>query len=482
VYKQKNFKGREEKLKFRSGRVETLLRTSVFLSLVPGDFVMLKRSKRYVPHGLLLALMVTAFSSCASQETGDALPELPESEAAMLDGVEAATPVADTSSSVFADLAPTTIPEGMEASGDGLSTDTETSTETNAGVTNDAFANLESTGASEPAEAVAAASEESAPAAAESNEPFYAPIGGEKLGHVAYILYGSRAKAKLLLEENPSLAGIEKLNAEQKVFFSFDRLRPQAKFLTKDLIDRYPAELAGKLERATRKEAKSKATVAKGETLQALSQRLYGTTRYWTEIYLLNQAAITNYDKVQPGLELTVIQREPASAPAAPATTPKSEAAQPAAPAPAPVAQAPVEQPQTPVPAPAPAAQPVVPAPVPEPVPAPVAAAPVPAPAPVDPIPETPAAAPAFESPAFPAAHNDTNQAPASGPTMSVKEFFANGANVRRLVYVVAILLIGVAAFFLTRTKKKSFDMLDMTTSDTAPRPKLNDKNDKKFG
>lgn len=435
---------------------------------------MLKKSKRYVPYGLLLALMVSTFSSCASQETDGALPELPESEAAMLDGAEAATPVADTSSSVFADLAPTTIPEGMEASGDGLNTDTKE------GVTNDAFATLESTGASEPAETVAASSEEAAaPAANASDEPFYNPIGGEKLGHVAYILYGNRAKAKELLEQNPSLAGVEKLSAEQKVFFSFDRLRPQAKLLTKDLIDRYPAQLADKLERATRKEAKVKIAMNKGETLQGLSQRLYGTTRYWTEIYLLNQAAISNYDKVAAGLELTVIQRDPAAAPAEKAPAPKAAVAAPV-PAPAPVAQAPAEQPvAAPAPAPAPVtpAQPAVPAPAPV-VEQPVAAAPTPVPAPVDPIPET--SAPVAESPAFPA--NQPEAAPAAGPTMSVKDFLANGANVRRLVYVVAILLIGIAAFFLTRTKKKSFDMLDMTTSDTAPRPKLNSSNDKKFG
>ena len=436
---------------------------------------MLKKSKSYVAQALLMALVVTTFTACAGQDTGG-MPSGPESEAALLDDAEAATPVADTSGSVFADLAPGAPEDTETAAADALSTEPTAaagdlladaaSGTGDASVTNDAFAGLEK-GSS--ADTAASAATES------SGEPFYNPIGGEKLGHVAYVLYGNRAKAKQLQEQNPSLSPEEKLSAEQKVFFQFEGMRPQVRLLSKDLIDRYPAQLAEKVERATTAEAKSKVTVGPGETLQALSQRLYGTTRYWTEIYLLNQASITNYDKVPAGLELTVVQRDPAAVPA-PIVADKPKAPKVAAAPKKEEAPKPVEAPKAAEPAP------VAPAPIPEPVvAAPVAA---PTPPPMDPIPETsaPVAQPVVESPAFPAAvHNEV--APGNGATMgSVKEFLANGANVRRLVYVISILIIGIAAFFLTRTKKKSFDMLDMTTSDTAPRPKLGGKDDKKFG
>ena len=428
---------------------------------------MQKRSRRQISCALLLALIVSGFSACASQQTGDTPPELTESEAALLDNAEAATPVSDEAPNVFADLQPSSdVMNNLEVSGDGLN---EESSEAHS------------------AEAVSEASAEAPgadPAASlqDSSDPFYNPIGGESLGRVAYVLYGSRKEAKSLLEQNPSLEGTQSLSADQKVFFTFDRVRPRPTMLSKDLIDRYPAQLAERLSFATEKETKTTVALGQGETLQTLSRRLYGTTRYWTEIYLLNRAAISNYDRVKAGTELTVVQRAPVSpvaqvepkvsvnqqAPAAPvapeAAEPKQEV--PAAP-PAPVVQ-PVVQPVE---------VPAAVAPAPEPTPAPVAeVAPI-----VDPIPETPApiVEPVqepvpFAQPEVKATETET------GATMGAASFFSNSANVRRMIYVAAILLIGVAAFFLTRSsKKKSFDMLDVTTNTMSPRPSFRKDSDK---
>lgn len=433
---------------------------------------MQKKSRRQVSCALLLALIVSGFSACASQQASDTPPELTESEAALLDNAEVATPVSDEAPNVFADLQPSTeVMNNLEVSGDGL--------------------NTESGESQAAAEETPAASEEApvadtAASLQDSSDPFYNPIGGESLGRVAYVLYGSRKEAKALLEQNPSLQDVKKLGSDQKVFFSFDRVRPQPTMLSKDLIDRYPAQLAERLAFATEKEAKTTVALGQGETLQTLSQRLYGTTRYWTEIYLLNQAAIPNYDRVKAGTELTVVQRAPvntvaqaeakAAAPVqkeTPAAAPKVVEPKHEAPVtpPAPVVK-PVEVPAAAAPAPAPEPTPA-PAPVAEAVPAPV----------VDPIPETPApiVEPVQEPVPFTPAQPEV-QAPAgeTGAAMGAASFFSNSANVRRMIYVAAILLIGIAAFFLTRSsKKKGFDMLDVTTNTMGPRPSFRKDNDK---
>ena len=426
---------------------------------------MQKRSRRQVSCALLLALIVSGFSACASQQAGDTPPELTESEAALLDNAEVATPVSDEAPNVFADLQPSSdVMNNLEVSGDGLNTE---SSESQA-------AAEESPAASEEAPVA-----DTAASLQDSSDPFYNPIGGESLGRVAYVLYGSRKEAQSLLEQNPSLEGAKVLSADQKVFFTFDRVRPQPTMLSKDLIDRYPAQLAERLSFATEKEAKATVALGQGETLQTLSQRLYGTTRYWTEIYLLNQAAISNYDRVKAGTELTVVQRAPVSpvAQAEPKAAVQQEA--PAAPKAA--------EPKQEVPAapPAPAVQPVVQpvevpaaaAPAPEPTPAPVAeAAPI-----VDPIPETPAPIVEPVQEPVPFAQPEIKAPEAeTGATMGAASFFSNSANVRRMIYVAAILLIGIAAFFLTRSsKKKSFDMLDVTTNTMGTRPSFRKDNDK---
>lgn len=390
---------------------------------------MQKISQSKKPKALIAALLVLGLiSSCASKEISSDAPELPVSDAALLDESERATPVIDDAA-VFSDLnAQPADSESVVAGTDATQSD--------------------------------------------SSSPFYNPIGGESLGRVAYTLYGDRGMFRQLVEQNPELKGVKSLASSQKVFFDFTRVRPMPTFLTKDLLDRYAGELASKV--ANSNLGKETVTLAPGETLQALSQRLYGTTRYWTEIYLLNQGTISNYDRVPAGVSLSVHQRPmvastgTTSAPEAPATSaPQEMNEQPLAPI---VSETPTQ----------PVAQPVMPrvdSPVAETV-APTTTQPeAVAPAPVDPIPETPSFQDSLAQPAIPAepAPAQPSSTVAESPAPQAQSALANSANIRRLVYVGLILLIGGLAFYMTRSKKKKgFDMLDVTTNDTtAGRPKL---------
>jgi hypothetical protein len=384
---------------------------------------MQKISKNVKWKAIASVLLISIVSSCASQsEDADSLPPLSESEAALLDETEKAVPVMDDAA-VFADLA--TSPDGFTA---------ETTT------------------------AVAASTD--------SGAPFYNPIGGENLGRVAYTLYGDRKATKNLLDLNPDLKGVSSLQTDQKVYFDMDRLNPVPTFLTKDLIDRYPAELAAKIEKAGL--AQDTVTVGTGETLQEVSQRLYGTTRYWTEIYLLNRESISNYDRVPSGTSLKVYQRgmvseQPRKSPDAPASGmndySKSNVTE----------QAPIQE----------AAEPIIPqttdAGRPTTAPtetAPVTQAPAVEAVPADPIPETPSYTPPAETTQPPPVVATKPATVSSGGMFDL----SNTANLRRLIYVALILVIGIVAFVMTRSsKKKSFDMLDVTTdtTGTGERPKL---------
>lgn len=381
---------------------------------------MQKISQPRKPKALIAAALVLGLiTSCASTETSDIAPELPVSEAAFLDEAERATPVIDDSA-IFSDLNAQPANSEMAVKG---STD---------------FSSVD------------------------ASSPFYNPIGGESLGRVAYTLYGDRKMFRELVAQNPDLGGIESLRADQRVFFDFNRVRPMPTYLTKDLLDRYTGELASKIESAGL--AKETVTLAPGETLQSLSQRLYGTTRYWTEIFLLNHDTISNYDQVKAGLSLTVYQRADVAAPLqAPEPLAQENAVAPI------LEEAPSQQ----------AAQPVLPVmdtPMAEDqgtTTQPTEMAPVA----VDPIPETPTFS---DSNAEPSSVAQPEFEPKALPEST--SIFSNSANLRRVIYVVLILLIGGLAFYLTRSsKKKGFDMLDVTTSDTTgTRPKLSPKDTQK--
>lgn len=146
---------------------------------------------------------------------------------------------------------------------------------------------------------------------APDNRPFYDAVGGESLGRVAYALYGVRDQSKILAD-NPNLKLAKKIDAGQKIFFQFQTLRLQARYLTKGMLDRYTSDLAKVLREGAGELEKTE--VAKGETLQMVSKRLYGTTRYWTEIYLLNHEALPAYDKVTAGQTLECIRRQQVAA------------------------------------------------------------------------------------------------------------------------------------------------------------------------
>ena len=49
-----------------------------------------------------------------------------------------------------------------------------------------------------------------------------------------------------------------------------------------------------------------KYTVAKGDTLQKISQKLYGTTKKWPKIYNANRDVLSGPDKIYPGQILNI--------------------------------------------------------------------------------------------------------------------------------------------------------------------------------
>ncbi len=280
------------------------------------------------------------------------------------------------------------------------------------------------------------------------DKPFYSAIGGENLGRVAYALYSNHKMISKLAKMNPEIQATGTLSAGQEVFFEFTGLRPDPMYLTKDLLERYPEQLADALDQSNGTDT---VTIATGETLQSVSQRLYGTTRYWTEIYLLNRDKLTSFDKVAPGLEISVVRRD----------------------GPAPVAN--TEDVQDEV-----AAKEVLPEQVKEEAP-PVKTesveehltAEVVAP------PSQPQETPKVETPPTPppAAQihsNGADHALVRESAESSEDGFWTSSNIRRVVYVGLILIITFFAFYMTRpSKKQKFDMLDMTASH-GDRPKLN--------
>ena len=350
--------------------------------------------------------LLCAFTSCAGkQDVSSDAPSLPVSEAALLSDGEDGGTSADTN--VFSGLNPS------------------------------------------DAGAAAMTVSETSAASSDGSGPFYNAVGGESLGRVAYTLYGDRNWKKTLKPYNSDLSG-GKLASGQRVFFEFAGLKPQPMFLTKDLIDRYANELADKMKSGD-VTGQSTITVQPGETLQKLSARLYGTTRYWTEIYLLNREKLKGYDSVSAGITLVVQERGLAQ------TSPAKEEV------PAPVFSEKPSRRQAPAPAPVEE----IPAPIvntqPEAIPPAVQPA-------MDPIPETPASAPA------PVASKPLAQSVPEKNVVSEMMSESGNANTRRMLYVSLIVLIGSLAFYFTRTgKRQKIDMLDVTAGSTAipPRSKL---------
>lgn len=376
--------------------------------------------KRVLRTSAALAAATFFFSSCASSELeNQPSPESSQSSdaALLLDEAVPATEVADAN--VFADLESDKDKEVKEA----------------------------------PASTEVAATDE--------GTPYYNSIGGESLRRVAYTLYSDKKFAGRLLERNPGLKNVKTLDAEQKVFFDLESVKPEPTYLTKDLLNRYTGQLAEKVNQAGTEKGIEKTTVTlnRGETLQELSQRLYGTSRYWTEIYLVNHDKIRNYDRVPSGLTLTVFQRSnvgvaAATAPTSPAKVsmpePRAKEPTPIAAQPAPIVTAPVEV--TTQPEPLVVSQP-------------------------NPIPETPVVMekPRAMEPEPVAAPAPSAPAPmAAASSITEPEISSSKALTRPIIYAVLVLLILGAGFYFTRSPKRSkVDMLDIAAADSASRPKL---------
>lgn len=277
-------------------------------------------------------------------------------------------------------------------------------------------------------------------------QAFYSAIGGERLGRVAYALYSDRSAANALAQKNPEIDARAALTIGQKVYFDLSGLRPQPMYLTKDLLERYPDQLANALV----VEERETTVVQAGETLQAVSQRLYGTTRYWTEIYLLNKERLGGFDKVSSGVEISVARRAPANIN---------------------YAAAPMEAKSNDVPPPAETKN------IEEQLTADVLGGTNAAPSIPEPVMPPPEMAKTVEKIAEPPATvaNTATQDDGGSSILS-------GTNLRRIIYVGLILVIVTFAFYVTRpSKKQKFDMLDMTSAhaDGGKRPKLSEERDR---
>jgi hypothetical protein len=230
---------------------------------------------------------------------------------------------------------------------------------------------------------------------------------------------------------------------------------------------RYKRELGERIKSDT---STDRVLVQPGDTLQKISQRLYGTTRLWTELYLVNGEKIQDFNKLAPGTELSYYKHADSVNMAAmtqntntPVTTeqvaPEVTAA-PVAPVEMPVAETPAEVTAAPTMA---AAE----------------AAPMPQSESLPQAEQTPAAAPMVST------HTPAPIVAKAEPVAAESDSLISSANIRKVVYVLLVLLVGAIAHMLTsKSGKKSagaayaknMDMLDMsgrtpTTSHEVPTP-----------
>lgn len=139
----------------------------------------------------------------------------------------------------------------------------------------------------------------------------YRSIGGENLWDLARIFYSDVKKAKFLKYQNPHLGLARDLQRRQEVHLDLYRMRINSKLLTKQMLRRYSSFLASRvLDNLEGQLAKKKVVVQKGDTLQKISMRLFGTTRLWTEVYLMNKDQIKSFNEIEVGMELSYFERE----------------------------------------------------------------------------------------------------------------------------------------------------------------------------
>ncbi len=145
--------------------------------------------------------------------------------------------------------------------------------------------------------------------AGENFDYYYRALGGESVQRIAYTLYDSDRAIRKLLRMNPKLKAKAPVPSETKVYFNMGTVSPRSEMLTRDLIERYGEQLSERIQLKRSQqfgnEKYAEVTVKRGDTLQAISERVFGTTRLWAELYLLNQDRIADYDQ----LEVEVVLR-----------------------------------------------------------------------------------------------------------------------------------------------------------------------------
>ena len=138
----------------------------------------------------------------------------------------------------------------------------------------------------------------------------YLAVGGEWISFLAKGFYGSRKKLNLIVKLNPQLAGVRKLSQGQKVWVDSTSLRPVPENLPLPFVEKYKGILNKKIGemRSEKGRKKGSTQVREGESLQQVSKRLYGTTRLWTELYVMNHERISNPNFVPTGLNISYFQ------------------------------------------------------------------------------------------------------------------------------------------------------------------------------
>jgi nucleoid-associated protein YgaU len=132
----------------------------------------------------------------------------------------------------------------------------------------------------------------------------YLTAEGDEVDKIARAYLGSRKKFKRLLKYNPGLrAG--RLPAGTKIQIPRAELNPRSIYLTKHIINQHRDTLAQIF--GAKKTTLTHRT-RKKETLQKISKDKYGTTRRWTEIYLINLKQIKNPDRLEIGRNLRLIK------------------------------------------------------------------------------------------------------------------------------------------------------------------------------
>ncbi len=132
----------------------------------------------------------------------------------------------------------------------------------------------------------------------------YLGLGYEKPSFIARMLLGGPQKTKDILSLNPNLSLHSKIKKNEIIKVPIKSLNIEPTLLTDYLVTKYAKIIREQLiSKYKNQHLDSQTTlVKKGESLQDISLRLYGTTRYWTELYLLNADTLNdNFNIITAG-------------------------------------------------------------------------------------------------------------------------------------------------------------------------------------